>query len=75
MGKQLVTSYINRPENNDGQTKLIEILSHGIFVYLKKEGLLKDAQDRSEKIKMVLEKARVAGDQAEEYEDEPEEIT
>jgi len=51
-------SYLNEEFDHERKQKIISILSDGVYKYLKETGRLKENPGRSEKIKLLIEKAR-----------------
>lgn len=51
-------SYTGEHKEDERREKIIEILSQGVYAYLKKKGLLKDKPGRSKKIKLLLDKTK-----------------
>jgi len=64
--KKVEISYIETTEGKERLKRITEILSEGVYTYLKKNGLLRENSDRTERIKCILENAKEAGNQAEE---------
>lgn len=58
MREKIEFSYQEVSGENERRSKITEILSQGVYAYLKKKGLLKDSPGRSQKIKLLLEKAK-----------------
>jgi len=51
-------SYLKEEFDPERKQKIISILSDGVYKYLKKAGRLKEDPNQSEKIKLLIEKAR-----------------
>lgn len=51
-------SYLNEEFDSERKQKIISVLSDGVYKYLKKTGRLKENPGRSEKINLLIEKAR-----------------
>ena len=59
MFKNVETSYRKVAEEKQRLKRISEILSEGVYSYLKKKGLLRDDSGRTEKIKTLMEKTEV----------------
>lgn len=71
MNCKIEISYSEVENENERQKKIIDILSEGVYAYLKKSGLLKEDSKQTEKIKKVLEETQKIEDQVrEEIEEE-----
>lgn len=66
MFKKVEVSYTERTDDKERLKRIAEILADGVYVYLKKSGLLREDMERTERIKRLLEKAKEVGNQAEE---------
>lgn|GEM_PF-1678246 len=66
MFKKVEVSYTERTDDKERLKRITEILAEGVYAYLKKNGLLREDIERTEKIKRLLEKAKEIGNQAEE---------
>lgn len=66
MINKIEVSYTEATEEKERLKSITEIISEGVYIYLKKSGLLKENSERTEKIKCILEKAKEVGNQAEE---------
>jgi len=64
--KKVEVSYTERTDDKERLKRIAEILADGVYVYLKKSGLLREDMERTERIKRLLEKAKEVGNQAEE---------
>jgi uncharacterized Zn finger protein len=64
--KKVDFSYTERADDRERLKRITEILAEGVYTYLKKSGLLREDGERAERIKRLLEKAKEAGNQAEE---------
>jgi flagellin-specific chaperone FliS len=58
MTKNSEFSYLKEEFDPERKQKIISILSDGVYKYLKKTGRLKENPNQSEKIKLLIEKAR-----------------
>ena len=58
MSKRIEISLVEVPNEEEWRKKITEILSEGIYAYLKNQGLLRENSTRSEKIKLLLEKTK-----------------
>lgn len=56
--KQIEFSYIEVPNEKERIEKITDILSEGVYTYLKEQGLLRKDPDRERKVKKLLEEAR-----------------
>ena len=59
MPKKIEISYVEAPNEKERIEKITEILSEGVYAYLKKQGLLRKDASQSEKTKLLLEKTRL----------------
>jgi len=59
MSKKIEVSYVEAPNEKERIEKITEILSEGVYAYLKKQGLLRKDTSQSEKTKLLLEKTRL----------------
>jgi len=59
MPKKIEVSYVEAPNEKERIEKITEILSEGVYTYLKKQGLLRKDTSQSEKTKLLLEKTRL----------------
>jgi len=66
MDYKIEISYSEVENEQERQKKIIDILSEGVYAYLKKSGLLKEDSKQTEKIKKVLEKTQEIEDQVRE---------
>ncbi len=64
MFKKVEVSYTEKADDRERQKRITEILAEGVYVYLKKNGLLREDIERAERIKKLLEKAKGVGNQA-----------
>jgi len=62
--KKVEVSYTEKADDRERQKRITEILAEGVYVYLKKNGLLREDIERAERIKKLLEKAKGVGNQA-----------
>ena len=56
--KKIEFSYKEAPNEDERLEKIIDLLSEGVYAYLKKQGLLKKDPIQSERIKELLEKTK-----------------
>lgn len=66
MFKRVEFAYTEATEEKERLKRIAEILSEGVYAYLKKSGLLREDLDRTEMIKRLLEETKVLGDKAKE---------
>ena len=66
MFKKVEVSYTERADDKERLKRITEILTEGVYAYLKKSGHLREDIERTERIKSLLEKAKDVGNQAEE---------
>lgn len=71
MFKNVKTSYIKVAEEKQRLKRVSEILSEGVYSYLKKRGLLRDDLWKTEEIKTLMEKteADTIQDQTKNYDE------
>ncbi len=70
MFKKIEISYTQATEEKERLKRITEILSEGVYAYLKKNGLLKEDSERTESIKRLLEKTTEVDTHVEEIERE-----
>ena len=58
MSKRVEISYVATIDDKERQVRLAEILTEGVYSYLKGSGLLKKDFEKCEKIEEVLEKTK-----------------
>lgn len=58
MSKQVEVSYVSVVDEKERQVKLAEILTEGVYSYLKGNGLLKKDFKKEQKIQELLEKTK-----------------
>lgn len=58
MTEKIEFSYLKEELEPERKQKIISVLSDGVYKYLKKTGRLKEDPGQSEKIKILIEKAR-----------------
>lgn len=58
MSKRVEVSYVATIDEKERQVRLAEILTEGVYSYLKGNGLLKKEFEKCEKIEEVLEKTK-----------------
>ena len=63
---KIKVSYTEATEEKERLNRITEILSEGVYVYLKKSGFLREDLERRERIKGLLEKTKKVGTQTEE---------
>lgn len=68
MSKKVEVSYVQEIDEK-GLRRIAEILSDGIYTYLRKSGLLRENPERTEVMKVLLERAKVAGSTTEDDSD------
>lgn len=58
MSKEIEISFVEHPEENERTDKITQILSDGIYTFLKKNGFLKENPALTKKANALLEKTR-----------------
>jgi hypothetical protein len=58
MALKVEFEYIESPDDTDRIKKVAKILAEGVYVYLKKEGLLRVDPKRREKVQQAIDNAR-----------------
>jgi hypothetical protein len=58
VSKRVEVSYVATIDEKERQVRLAEILTEGVYCYLKGNGLLKKEFEKCEKIEEVLEKTK-----------------
>lgn len=58
MSKRIEVSYVAIIDEKERQVRLAEIITEGVYSYLKGSGLLKKDFEKCEKIEEVLEKTK-----------------
>ena len=58
MALKVEVEYIEVADEEERIQKVAKILAHGVYSYLKKEGLLRIDPNRKEKVREAMDKAR-----------------
>ena len=58
MTLKVTVEYIETPDEAERMKKVAKILAGGVYVYLKKEGVLRIDPKRKEKVREAMDKAR-----------------
>jgi len=68
MPRKIEISYVESPNEKERIEKITEIISEAVYTYLKKQGLLREDPNKSEKLKSLLKEIKEISNNDEESE-------
>jgi len=58
LAREIEITYITGSESGENNERILEILSDGVYTYLRDNGLLKDELNQADEVKTILEKTK-----------------